>query len=361
MVKVLLVVDEFFGWGVYGGFGAFTRKLGKELVKRGVEVEASVHRISKLQRPIGESEIIDGVKVTTLPRNKLAKFRNKQLYSTDADIIHSQSGKLDTYLTFNRNLDAKKLVTFQDLRTKNDLISIGQRKRLHKRLWAKIVERLFKKALKKADVIACQARLLKPKIREIYGIHHPITFLPNFVDIPNHPLKKSREPSVVWLGRLDPIKRPELCFEVAKKTPHVTFHILGCAHNGQRDSQLRREYKNVENLKFHGFQSGEIKEQILSESWMLINTSIYECLPVSFLEALSHKCALLSTRNPDGYTANFGAYASPTVSGLKDALDFLLRNSRWRGFGEKGCEHIRMVHSTEKSVDAHLKLYKELL
>jgi len=64
-VKVLLVADEFFAWGVYGGFGAFTRKLGKELVKRGVEVEANIQHISKLQQPVGETEITDGVKVTT--------------------------------------------------------------------------------------------------------------------------------------------------------------------------------------------------------------------------------------------------------------------------------------------------------
>lgn len=368
-MKVLLVADEFFSWGVYGGFGAFTRKLAKELVKRGVEVEVIVHKISDSQKPVGETEWIDDIPVKTLPRGKIAKFRRDDLYKTDVDVIHSECGKLDTFLAFTCNWQPK-IVTVQDLRTERDMEVIGvtEKKNLFKRTWNRIVNHYYKHALKMADVVACQADLLEPKIRENFQLTREIRTLPNFVDLPKGKICKSDSPSVVWLGRLDRIKRPELCFEVAKANPDVQFTILGEAHDKTRDVQLRRHYSPVKNLLFRGFTTGKEKDEWLRDAWILINTSVYEALPVSFLEALSHKCALLSTRNPDGYTSKFGFYASKsafsagtTIKWLTSGLNWLIRNDWWRNLGEDGYRYVKKVHSTKKGVEAHIQLYRELI
>lgn len=366
-MKVLLVADEFFSWGVYGGFGAFTRKLGRELVKRGVEVEAVVHKISDTQKPVGEAEMIDGVKVTTLPRNPMTKLFKRHLYKTGADVMHSQCGPYDTYLMFRENPSAKKIVTIQDLRVKTDLAKIGVKKNFLRRAWASYVKQAFRQAVETCDVLACQAKLLIPKIREAFKTDKPIQFLPNFIDIPNVNMKKSSEPSVVWLGRLDKIKRPELCFKLAKETPHIQYYILGKAHNPDQDLLLRLKYRNIPNLHLLGFQNGKTKQETLAKAWILINTSTYECLPVSFLEALAHRCALLSTQNPDGYTHEYGYWIPETgiqknaVKALQDGLHHLLENNRWRKLGQYGYQQVKNVHSTEKGVEAHLKLYRELL
>jgi len=366
-MKVLLVADEFFCWGVYGGFGAFTRKLGRELVRRGVEVEAVVHQISGEQKPVGEVEVVDGVAVKTLPRRKPQKLWNKKLYVSDADIIHSQCGMYDTYLAFKRNRDAKKVVTAQDLRTKEDTERLVRFEKTsgfpwYKRLWKTYVTSCFVKAMKSADVVACQANLLFQRVKEIYGVE-PTVLLPNFIDVPDCNFKKASEPTVVWLGRLDPIKQPEMCFDLAIESPAVHFYILGASHQTyggkQRDEIFKRKYGKLENLHFLGFQSGEVKQQILGKAWILVNTSAYECLPVSFLEALAHKCALLSTQNPDNYTSHFGVWSTPNR--LKYCLDLLLKDDLWKRCGEKGYSHVKTVHSTEKGVNAHLQLYKRLL
>jgi len=366
-MKVLLIADEFFSWGIYGGFGAFTRKLGKELTKRGVEVEVIVQKISDLQKEVGETEIIDGIPVKTLPRRKPQKIWNRKMYLTDANIIHSQCGLYDAYLSFKHNRNTKKIVTIQDLRTKKENKKLNcfewtSGYPLYKRLWKRYVESCFVKAMKNADIIAYHANLLVSKIKEVYGVEAN-TFLPNFVDVSNRNFKKTNEPTVVWLGRLDPIKQPEKCFDLAKESANVQFYILGASHKPyggrMRDKQFEQKYRKVENLHFLGFQSGEIKEQILSKAWILINTSAYECLPVSFLEALGHKCALLSTQNPDNYTSNFGVWSLPNR--LKHSLDLLLKDDYWRTCGEKGYEYVKKIHSTEKGVDAHLRLYRSLL
>ena len=365
-MKILLVADEFFAWRVFGGFGMFTRKLGGELVKRGVEVDAVVQWISDEQKPVGETEVIDGVHVATLPRKKLAKLWNMKLYLTDADIIHSQCGMYDTYLTFKRNMNAKKILTFQDLRTGEEYNLTAPLERFggypwYKRPWARYVMNCYQKAVENADLIGVQAKLLIPKVLSTYNLQALPTFLPNFIDVPSDNIKKSERPSVVWLARLDLIKRPELCFELAKETPDVDFFVLGASHDEARDAWLRQKYQGIENLYLLGFQSGDVKEQILRESWILINTSIYECLPVSFLEACAHKCAVLSTQNPDDFAKNFGAWSEPTIKSLKENLEWLLNNEKWRVLGEKGYRYVKENHSTDKGVEAHLRVYQKLL
>jgi len=143
--------------------------------------------------------------------------------------------------------------------------------------------------------------------------------------------------------------------------PEVDFYILGKAHDPVRDKILRSQWQNISNLHFLGFQSGKVKEEMLSKAWVLINTSYYECLPVSFLEGLAHKCALLSTQNPDNYSAMFGEWTDPNVDCLKKGLINLLKNDSWKTKGENGFEHVEKVHSTERGVNNHIKLYKELL
>jgi glycosyltransferase involved in cell wall biosynthesis len=122
---------------------------------------------------------------------------------------------------------------------------------------------------------------------------------------------------------------------------------------------LRQQYKNVDNLHFLGFQAGQIKEETLSKAWILINTSMYEALPVSFLEALAHRCAILSTRNPDGYTARFGVESD--IFCLRQNLEWLIEDDRWKELGNRGHEYVSKVHSTENGVQMHLDLYKRLL
>ncbi len=359
-MKILLVADEFFSWGVYGGFGAFARKLGGELVKHGIEVDAVVHKISNKQCPIGETEVIDGVHVKTLPRSKIGKLLYKGLYVTDADVIHSQSGMLDTYLAFRRNKKCGKIVTIQDLRTSEDLQRIGSAERLGfvRKLSRYLTMKLYGRAIRQADRVFVQAELLAPKVHELSN-RNPC-LLPNFVNIPKGNMVKADVPTVVWLGRLDPIKRPKLCFNLAKQMPTIQFYILGKSHNNI-DYAHNCYYRDVENLHFMGFQEGKIKEDVLSMAWVLINTSIYECLPVSFLEGMAHECALLSTQNPDNYTSNFGMVADSSIDSLEKGLKTLLYADNWRFLGQKGREHVSKYHEIGKCVQDHINIYKEML
>jgi hypothetical protein len=53
----------------------------------------------------------------------------------------------------------------------------------------------------------------------------------------------------------------------------------------------------------------------------LINTSIHEALPVSFLEALSYGVCLVSNRNPDSLTEKFGIWTGDVLGNGFDKVD----------------------------------------
>jgi glycosyltransferase involved in cell wall biosynthesis len=374
-VKVCLVSVEYFAWGINAGFGMFTRKLGTELVKHGVEVEAFITTADYSKRvPVGEYEDIDGVKVKTLPRLKHKLFKGK-VYKTDADIIHSESSPFDTSLTFRNNPILPKLITVQDLRSYKErkwLYGLGGEP--HSIEWSVpkgshvpiswLTWHTAKVNIHTADCVACQAYLLKEKIKDVFHYSKPTSYLPNFIDVPPFPSVKFNRPSVVWLGRLDHVKRPELMFELAKLAPDIDFYVLGKSHFKERGLKYTEKYGNnkVPNIFLMGHLEGKEKEEILNKSWILLNTSFYECLPVSFLEALAHGCALLSTRNPDGYTNSFGYYSSDdTASGLLWGLRWLLSGDRWAFKGKAGYDFVKQHHNTELEVDRHIQLYKRLI
>lgn len=65
---------------------------------------------------------------------------------------------------------------------------------------------------------ATPAPPLLAKIPSVYGVPATDgTFLPNVMDVSPGEVEKSERPSVVFLGRLDPIKRPWLFIELARQ------------------------------------------------------------------------------------------------------------------------------------------------
>jgi glycosyltransferase involved in cell wall biosynthesis len=76
------------------------------------------------------------------------------------------------------------------------------------------------------------------------------------------------------------------------------------------------------------------------------------------LEALAHKCALLSSVNPDGLTERFGYWTKR--DDFKEGLKWLLENDKWRKLGDEGYKYIRENHDIKKVIDKLVNLLKRL-
>ena len=106
----------------------------------------------------------------------------------------------------------------------------------------------------------------------------------------------------------------------------------------------------------YGLTMGDVeKSEVLASAWMLVNTSIHEGLPISFLEALHHATPVVSCQDPERITSRFGVYVGrwdgsglDALGTFADAVQRLLDDARLRArLGEEGREWVRATHTRE--------------
>ncbi len=369
-MRICFVSPEVFTWGVHGGFGYVTRTLARELALRGVEVSVVTPR--RLGQ--GEMERLDGFTVYGFPphggephiiRAVRSRFDSQTYYQrADADVYHSQEVSYNTVTAQRAVPDRRHVITFQDP------YDVGEWKRIatvepsyamtpafRTRLW--LERRILAYACKKADALYTQAHFLGLRAVKFYGLVEEPPILPNPVYMPRGRIIKSGRPKVCFLARWDPQKRVELFLKLARQFPNVNFVAMGQGHDAERDAAIRRAYAGVKNLQLTGFISEEEKSRILSESWALVNTSVREALPVSFLEALAHKTPVISGEDPDGITSRYGfcVVANDYASGVR----WLLGSDEWCARGREGRRFVEAKYKADKVVDAHIEAYRRVL
>jgi glycosyltransferase involved in cell wall biosynthesis len=161
------------------------------------------------------------------------------------------------------------------------------------------------------------------------------------------------------VGRFDPRKRPEMFFELAREFPDVDFIAVGESSDRKRQAMLTEMADKIPNLELTGAidQFGStLLAEILSKSWVIVNTSAREGLPTTFVEAAAHRCAILSFTNPDNFASRFGYNAAEGE--LSMGLMYLLQNDRWRSLGQSAYEFVAPVFGTENSIQAHFDMYE---
>ena len=359
-MRICLLSMEIFAWGKHGGYGRATRVIGRELVRRGIEVFAMVP-LRGSQRPV---ELLDGIQVLGFsPRAPWQAARLIQ--QTNADIYHSQEPSFITYLAQRAMPDRKHLVTLRDTHEWSDWLAELRHPSLNRGqvLANKLFEDnpLVQRAVRRANRVYCAAEFLRTKAQRKYRLTSTPEFLPTPVSVPPD-VRKAERPTVCYLARWDRRKRPELFLALARHFPHIRFIAFGTSRDAEYERDLRMRYGGLPNLEMPGhvdqFASGGVITA-LNESWILVNTAVREGLPNAFLEAAAHGCAILSAVDPDGFASRFGT----KVEGddFAAGLEKLLQGGRWRGCGERAREHVRSTFELGTAIDRHLAIYNELL
>jgi Glycosyltransferase Family 4 len=211
-MRICLISVEFF-INKSGGFGRAARTIGRELAPRGVEVYALVPR----QGDQGPREEHDSIIVIGFSKRRPweAYWLCKEI---DADVYHSCEPSMTTVFARWAMSPKKHIITFRDPRSWDDWSKEFERPARSKLQvisnWIFEGNHLVRQAVRRADGVYSIGRYLIPKIKQIYGVDS--TFLPTPVEVPQAVTKASR-PTVGWLARWDPIKRPEIFLQLPPK------------------------------------------------------------------------------------------------------------------------------------------------
>ncbi len=318
VIRVGLLVDEFFGafQTAYGGYGFLVREGICRLIPN-ADIQVDVLLGKARSRHKAKVEHVDSTLVYQLPRHR--RPRRRWLNRANYDLFLSIEGK---NIKFLRDVPRKRLIFWiQGLRPQHDGDEMNIVQRLPEPPCGNATAYDMVHQLVESGRVRfiTQAHDLVPKAFELYRLpaSTPVEYLPNPQALPYPPEVVASHPKqnkVVFLGRIESVKRGWLFCEIAKAMPDLTFYVIGqSTKNAARNEALVAPYRSLPNLHFLGHLEGEAKYRQLLDAKVLVNTSIHETLPIFFLEALACGTLLVSNRNPDHLTERFGRYVGPVL------------------------------------------------
>lgn len=168
---------------------------------------------------------------------------------------------------------------------------------------------LYRYGLNKSSAILCQNQYQYEKLREkypekkLYIIYNP--FVPFLETIESH--SRAEKEYVAWLANFRYDKNLELLFSIASSLPAIDFKIAGMPV-GKGDSETEMalaKLKKLPNVQFTGYLNRENVGHFLAKARILLNTSRWEGLSNTFLEAFSTGTPVVCTSrvDPDGLIA----------------------------------------------------------
>lgn len=215
-------------------------------------------------------------------------------------------------------------------------------------------------------LLATTTPYLAWKAEEVYGV------APSHVPQLPNPLPaavrggRAARPTVLFLGRLDAVKRPWLCVEIARRMPQVEFLMLGDAY--ARGAERWQPAQRPANLRLAGHLDGVAKADALARSWLLLGTSIHESLAISYLEALAAELPIVACQDPERVVSRFGHYVGRFDGAGLDALPSFTRaigellddGERRERLGREGRAWVAETHSRERFLHAFRGLALQL-
>lgn len=183
---------------------------------------------------------------------------------------------------------------------------------------------------------------------------------------------RNPSPRVICMECLDPVQRPWLFVEAARRMPHIEFVLIGevASSFDGIGFGFSEETRQPSNLIMIGHVEGRKKKELFSSAWLLVSTAIHEEIPLSLMEALQMGIPIVATHDPDGITTKFGIFVGnyPTGGGfdavpkVTAAIYILIKDSHLRkDLGAAGKAWIAEHHSTKNFNQAFQSLRSMIL
>jgi len=369
---IALLVDEFFGgWDTaIGGYGALARKyICQYIPDDNIQIDLLLDTSGGFAT---QERLVDQTRIYRLPSDpaKRQSWLDRQGYNLflSIEMTHPSFRIISEYKT-----NTPLLYWIQDPR---DLGMYQQRQQTVHRLrdddwgYIKDVSIWMEEIQQRRVCFISQGETLSTIAREMYHIpdEMPIQDLPNPVEMDHDYILNDppKEDKIIFIGRLEAQKRVWMVCEIAKVMPQYEFYILGATGKGRNEienAQTLEPYRNqdgssrVKNLHFTGHVDGDIKSQHIKTAKLVLNTSIWEGIPVSWLEALSYGTLIVSAFERDNIVGRFGTFVGEVMGDGVDeeslkrftvAIEYWMTHEFERNSNaQKAIEFIRERHSID--------------
>ena len=211
--------------------------------------------------------------------------------------------------------------------------------------------KIFEWGLKRADRVFVQNEAQLTSLRANYGLHGLL--IPNCYEPPAGERAGRGGDYVLWVATVRPSKRPELMLELARRMPQHRFVMIGGADPGRRAEEYHREIAaaaaTLPNVEFKGFLPFAEAERWFDGARVVVNTSLYEGFPNTFLQAWSRGVPTVAFIDTGSR-----AQGQPVYDIVADVDDMAVRVDRlmredilWEQHSHRAETYFRESHSVE--------------
>jgi glycosyltransferase involved in cell wall biosynthesis len=182
---------------------------------------------------------------------------------------------------------------------------------------------VYYRAVMAADVFVTQTESQRQMLRDRFGCD--CVTMRNPIELPAPRDADAPQPHdgriALWIGRSEEVKQPLVLLALARAAPDIRFlMVLNRVDPELYDRIARQKPGNVQLLERVGYQEAD---RLFARAFVLINTSILEGFPNTFLQAGKHGVPILSLNvDPDGFIRErrCGFFAAGVVGRLTQGL-----------------------------------------
>ncbi len=189
-----------------------------------------------------------------------------------------------------------------------------------------------------------------------------VTLLPNWIDFNQKTAARTtaKSSSIVFVGRLHPVKRVPLLLEafaqLRKKIPNIMLKIVGDGEERQNLLELSQKLELGNSVTFMGFQTHDKVLQIMKQSDLIVLPSKMEGNPRVIVEAMMLKVPVVAAKVigikdiiKHGETGHLIAKDVP--EDLAQAIEYVLTNKQYaEKIAENAYEFAKQNFSKEQAL-----------
>lgn len=287
----------------WGGIEVYVEELGRRLVERGHDVTVFG---SRWFCESGEMKDYNGIHVRPL---RSLHFRTTDAFSNaflativvaieDFDVVSFHGYASYLFVPFVRRLGKITMVTTHGVES-------GWNNPKYGFFVRGTIRQAFKIGIRQADVVTTVANHLKERINAFFKVDAHL--LPSGIpDVNIKPAQIIRQryglnglDYLLFLGRIDPIKRVEWILDLAKNLKGVVKIVIAggaqdCSTKAYMQNLVRRAGNSL-HVIFTGPVFGSVKAELLSNCLIFLAPSKNEGYPITLLEAVAYgRCCVAS-------------------------------------------------------------------
>jgi glycosyltransferase involved in cell wall biosynthesis len=155
---------------------------------------------------------------------------------------------------------------------------------------------LYRRGLAAVDAIVAQNEVQRASCLQNYG--REAVVIPSCYELGENATSSAQQKNLVlWVGMLHENKRPELFLDIAERLPHRRFVLVGGPRSGAQafSERIRARATTLANVEATGFLPLDEAEKWFDRARVLVNTSAFEGMPNTFLQAWARGVPTVAT------------------------------------------------------------------